>query len=386
MTDTASLRSRRLLRRRWVETPKLAQVFDPRANALNAWRLALATGVILWHSWPLTGRAMAYPPAAQLLNQVWVDGFFALSGFLITRSWLRNPSLRDYFLARGLRIFPGLWVCLLIIAFVIAPVAASIQGDSAASLLMSTAPIAYVLNNSVLNVFCLGIAGTPRGVPWSGVWDGPLYTLIFEMMCYIVVAVLGVLRLARHRWVSPLAFTLALSGSLLFSFPIRAELGATLPQLISRFALMFAAGAMFYHFQDVVPARWSLVVVSSAIVLAAGLLPNYRAIGAIPLAYAVIVSGSLVGHKRLHLRTDLSYGAYIYAWPIQQLLVICGLGFAHPIVFAVVSTAAILPLAGLSWFLVEKRALALKSRRGLKRRINTAPASANRCHARRAIK
>ena len=34
---------------------KLGQVFDPRNNALNAWRLVLATGVILWHSFPLTG-------------------------------------------------------------------------------------------------------------------------------------------------------------------------------------------------------------------------------------------------------------------------------------------------------------------------------------------
>jgi peptidoglycan/LPS O-acetylase OafA/YrhL len=354
--------------------PKLGQAFDPRMNALNAWRLVLATGVVLWHSWPLTGREMAYPPAAQLLNQVWVDGFFALSGFLITRSWLRNPRLGKYFLARGLRIFPGLWVCLCVVAFVIAPVAVTIQGDSAAKLLKSTAPIEYVLNNAVLNVFYLGIGGTPRDVPWSGVWNGPLYTLVFEVMCYIVVACLGIAGLAGRRWVSPVAFTLALVGAQMFSFPIRAELGATLPQLVSRFALMFAAGALLYHFQDVIPARWSLVAVSFVVVLASGLLPNYRVIGAIPLAYAVIVSGSLIQHKRLNLRTDLSYGTYIYAWPVQQVLVICGLGFLNPMIFGIVSAVATLPLAALSWFLVEKRALSLKSGLRLKRRTGTAPA------------
>lgn len=378
MTDTAL--PNYWLRPRWIGSPTLGQVFNPRANALNACRLVLATGVILWHSWPLTGREMAYAPAAQLLNQVWVDGFFALSGFLITASWLRNPRLGQYFLARGLRIFPGLWVCLLVISFVIAPIALTIQGGSAVKLLISTAPIEYVLNNAVLNVFYLGIAGTPQGVPWSGVWDGPLYTLIFEMLCYIVVAGLGVVRLAGRRWVAPAAFTLALCGALLFSFPLRAELGATLPQMISRFALMFAAGALLYQFQDVIPARWSLVGVGVVTVLAAGLLTNYRIIAAIPLAYVVIVSGSLLRQKRLNLRTDLSYGTYIYAWPVQQLLVICGLGFMNPIVFAIVTAVATMPLAALSWFLVEKHALSLKTNLCFTRRSGTTPAQVKQRH------
>jgi peptidoglycan/LPS O-acetylase OafA/YrhL len=102
------------------------------------------------------------------------------------------------------------------------------------------------------------------------------------------------------------------------------------------------------------------------IVLATGLLPNYRLVGAIPLAYAIIVSGALVHNRRLRLRTDLSYGVYIYAFPIQQLLVICGLASLNPFVFTIIAAIATLPLAGLSWFVVEKPAMSLKSR--LKRR------------------
>ncbi len=85
-------------------------------------------------------------------------------------------------------------------------------------------------------------------------------------------------------------------------------------------------------------------------------------VAAIPLAYAVIVSGFLIRNERLRLRNDLSYGTYVYAWPIQQLLVICGLGFMNPIVFATIAAIATFPLAALSWFLVEKRAMSLKSR------------------------
>lgn len=121
----------------------LGAEFDPRNNALNAWRLTLATGVILWHSWPLTGRDVSFAPLRQLLADGWVDGFFAISGFLITWSWFRHPRARDYFFARGVRILPGLWACLTATAFVIAPIAVAIQGGSAAKLLLSRAPFEY---------------------------------------------------------------------------------------------------------------------------------------------------------------------------------------------------------------------------------------------------
>jgi hypothetical protein len=70
----------------------LGQELDPRRNALNAWRLALATGVILWHSFLTTGHHIPFAPARQLLGEVFVDGFFAISGYLITSSWLRAPG------------------------------------------------------------------------------------------------------------------------------------------------------------------------------------------------------------------------------------------------------------------------------------------------------
>lgn len=320
----------------------------------------MASGVILEHSWPLTGRKL-HPPVDQLLTQVWVDGFFVVSGFLITSSWVRNPRLREYFVARILRIFPGLWVCLAVVAFVIAPIGVAIQGGSAARLLLSPAPITYWLNNAVLNVYHASIDGTPKNVPFPGVWDGVLWTLIFEMLCYIAVALAGVAGLFNRRWPAPVVFALFLVAAGLLSYPVAAV--PTVLQMVTRFALVFAAGAVLHEFRDVVPARWSLVALSAVIVVVAGLLvPNYRILAALPLAYAVVVSGALIHNRRLRLRTDLSYGVYIYAWPTQQLLVICGLAFLPPLAFAVVAGVATLPLAALSWFLVEKRALSLKSR------------------------
>lgn len=367
-----------MLRRPELRTKSttIGEAFDPHDNALNAWRLVMATGVILCHSWPLTGRRVSFEPAHQLLSEVWVDGFFAMSGFLITWSWFRHPALRTYFIARGLRIVPGLWACLIVTAVVIAPLCVAIQGGSAASLLLSLEPIRYVLANMGVMMLKTDIGGTPHGVPWPGQWDGSLWTLAFEMFCYITIAVLGALGLLRRLWLIPalLVLTLWWSASLGPStgfaeeppIPGRrvdpAAMTLFIEQSTARFALMFLAGALMYQLRNVIPARWSLTAICAVIVLASSLLPNYRLVAAVPLAYALIVSGALLRSKWLNLRTDLSYGVYIYAWPIQQLLVISGLAFLNPFVFAVIATIVTLPLAALSWYAVERPALALKFR------------------------
>jgi peptidoglycan/LPS O-acetylase OafA/YrhL len=334
----------------------LGQVFDPRRNALNAFRLALAMGVILWHCYFLPGRDMPLAPARQLLGAIWVDGFFAISGFLITSSWLRKPRVRDYFVARGLRILPGFYACLVITAFVVAPIGVAIQGGSAAKLLLSSAPIEYILKNSAVWMLQYDVGGTPHGIARHA-WNVSLWTLGWELLCYIGVAVIGVVGLLSRRWFLSAAMALCWAALLLTTI----FLPASMPHDCARFVIMFLAGALLHQYRNVIPARWSLVVVSVVIVLVASLLPDYRLIAAVPLAYAIIASGALIHNKRLRLRTDLSYGVYIYACPIQQLLIVCGLGSMNSFAFWVISAAASLPIAFMSWNLVEKPALGLKS-------------------------
>ncbi|MUM18904.1 acyltransferase [Mycobacterium sp. CBMA271] len=331
----------------------LTQVFDRRRNALTLWRFILATGVVFWHSWPLTGRGISYEPVVRLLGDIFADGFFVISGFLITAAWMRRPHVKEYWVSRLLRILPGLWACLLVTAFVIAPIAARIQHAS----ITWSSEVGYVVNNALLNVAYEGIDGTPTDVPYPGVWNGSIWTLFFVLVCDLMVSVLGFVGLLKQRWVIPTLFVLATCWSAYVSYtpPLY-----SMAQVLARFFVVFLAGALLYQHQDKVPARWSLVVLSVAIVVASGFTQNYRVIGALPLAYAVVVSGALV--RKARLRNDFSYGVYIYAFPIQQLLATCGLSRLNPLVFFVVATTATLPVAAASWFVVEKRAAALKSR------------------------
>ncbi|MCA2255029.1 acyltransferase [Mycobacterium intracellulare] len=346
----------------------LGQVFNGGNNALNAWRLVLAAEVMLWHCWPVTGRM---PPAAtlQLLFSIGVDGFFAISGFLITRSWLDDPHVRDYLTARALRILPGYYACLIVTAFAFAPLSVALQGGSVGELVCSGGPLEYVLKNSAVAYVHLDVGGTPSGIPHSGLWNGSLWSLVWEVICYLAVAGVGLAGLAHHRWVSPAILVVA--TGLATAMPPMTFPGVwTIPQIAVRSAIMFAAGAVLYQWREVIPARWPLVGVSVVIVLASSMLPDYRTVAALPLAYAIIVSGALLKSSRLRLRTDLSYGVYIYAFPTQQLLAVCGLARLQPVAFFLVAAAATLPVAAASWFLIEKPSMALKRR--LKRKWSDA--------------
>lgn len=95
-----------------------------------------------------------------------------------------------------------------------------------------------MLHNAVLHVFYAGIDGTPRHVPFPGVWDGVLWTLIFEIFCYIAIAVAGVAGLLKRRWPAVVVFILLVVFSALVAYPVEVQ---TVFQMIGRFALVFAA-------------------------------------------------------------------------------------------------------------------------------------------------
>ena len=136
----------------WSRRRSLAESFDPKANALNLIRLLLAAGVIALHSFPVTGNYIAIPWANQLMVDGFVDGFFAISGFLIVRSWAARPLAWPFLKARLARILPGFYVCTLITAFVAAPLAATIVGDSAQNLIQSGEPWDWFKANAFVRI------------------------------------------------------------------------------------------------------------------------------------------------------------------------------------------------------------------------------------------
>lgn len=338
----------------------LEDVFDPRLNALNVIRLVLAAGVLLRHSFTMLGTSSGIYPLERIMTSGFVDGFFAISGYLIVRSWLRRPDWRAYLRARFFRILPAFWVCLLVTALLLSPIRAVLTGHPLTGEFWVDS-FGYIWRNWFLWIFQEGIDGTPTGAASAemGVWNGSLWTLAWEFFCYIGVMVLGLLGVMHRKSVVVGLFVLALA-TLIILKPMFPEL--YLLHHAARFATMFLAGALIYLYQSRVPAAPQLVAVAAVIVFVSGWLPDYRLVAALPLAYLCIVGGALLKVPALRLENDISYGTYIYGFPIQQMLIGMGLlGVGVPAFFAL-SVLAVLPFAIASWFAVERPAQRLRNR------------------------
>lgn len=335
----------------------LGRRFATQPNALNAVRLALAACVIVWHSYSVTGHSYLPDHVERIMADLPVDAFFAISGFLICRAWQRHPHLGRFTLARTRRLLPGLWACLLVTAFVIAPVGTAAAGHDPLTL---TGRWDYVLGNASTWVTSWGIDGGPTGVPRPGSWDGSLWSLGYEAACYIGVAVLGVTGLLRPRVmlaaaVACWAFGAILTGSGVPSSGLPAYVGP-------RTGLMFACGALLWMHRDRIPVTRALAAASTALIVVGAATPNYRLLAAPAVAYLCMTVALWLGqHPRLQLDHDLSYGLYVYGFPIQQALILAGVTTAW-LPFAAASLACTLPAAALSWFLVEHPAIGTRQR------------------------
>jgi peptidoglycan/LPS O-acetylase OafA/YrhL len=323
-----------------------------RHNRLNALRLGLASLVIVGHAWPLTG---ADGPSLEVLSDVAVNGFFVLSGYLIAESRVRT-TLVPYLWRRFLRIYPAFLVSLLVVAAVFAPLAAALEGTRFD--LASAA--GFVLNNGDLRISQWGIDGTLVRVPAPDSWNGSLWTLFHEALAYLLIGlVLSLAVAARHaRWVLPGLFLVVLVLRPLVEGPL--EVTSHLWLNGARLVGYFLAGAAVWAWAGTWRPTW--VHVAGAGVVYALLTDQGWAdlYGQLPLAVLLLGLGAAPS-RNWTTRTDLSYGVYIYAYPVQQLLVLLGTASWGVAVNSLLVVLLTLPLALLSWTLVEKPALRAKA-------------------------
>lgn len=355
-----------------MQRATIGQRFAGGPNAFNLLRLFLALEVIGCHSMALRGGAM-HSPFTGLVGDIGVDGFFALSGFLIVGAWHRNPRLGGFLVARARRILPGLWVCLAVTAFLIVPVATFAGGHPAPHL---GDQVGYVFHNAAVTIRQWDISGAaaPLVVP---VWNGSQWTLIWEIFCYMAVATLGVLGLLRRAVVLGLTVGLWCLALLIEMAGFGVNYGPKIMWMPQRAFLMFGLGALLWLYRDRIRVDGRLAAAAAVTLVAGALLTdNYRVIAAPGVAYLCVYLGLQLGRwPRLVLRNDISYGVYIYGFPLQQALLLMG-WHSGWLAFFTASVAVTAPLAAASWFLVERPAQRLGRRSSQRLSVELVPVKA----------
>jgi len=367
----------------------LADLFAGRDNGVNAIRLGLAIAVVISHTRPLGfGRDdVGYYFAGRQTNlgNMAVFGFFVLSGMLITRS-ARRTGIGRYAWHRILRIYPALWVCLLVTALVVGPlVAIHEHGSTAGYWTTGTGgPLSYLRADWWTGMRQYGIhdlfaTTTPWGrVTGSSVFDGALWSLAYEMLCYVAVGILAVtavLRQARRFVLFLLAavfikilldylHTPGITGPIVdnsggFNAPL---LGGVSLHWLLYLGLTFLIGMVADLYRERFPIHDGLALVAAVVLLGSLTIGGFFVAGLPAFAYLLIWL-SIRMPRRLHAigrKNDYSYGIYIYGFVAQQVMASYNLQRFGFLPFAGVAIVAAFALAFCSWHVVEKRALRLK--------------------------
>lgn len=330
--------------------------FPYRANSLNLFRLILAGTVLVAHSYYIVGAGEGPHLHGENLGGWAVAGFFVLSGFLITRSRLRSDA-GTYLLHRVARIFPAFIVCLLATAILFAPLAMMIERGSLTGYLSTpVTPFQYIWSNITLFINSYTIGSTLDSVPYPGVWNGSLWTLFYEFACYMIVWLLGGLAVFRRNGMLA-ASVFAASLIVWIALPAAERLGFDQNfGLLSKLAPYFLGGAVAYFVIERwgISALWATASLIGAAALIA-LVPRWGGQAAAPfLAYGILWLASVVPQPGWISRNDISYGFYIYAWPVQQLVVLCGGAALGLPAYMMVAAAVTVLLAWVSWTLIER--------------------------------
>jgi peptidoglycan/LPS O-acetylase OafA/YrhL len=328
-----------------------------RQNNLDSLRLLFAAMVVLYHA-----AALSAAPALALLQQwtgpgIAVDGFFVISGYLIFQSYDKSRGLADYAAKRTRRILPAYSAVVVIIGL--------------AGALVTVLPMQAYFGPRLFKylaanlAFLNFLAPTPPGVFLQNpvpAADGALWTIKVEITFYLSVPLLAWLlhRLPKH--IVLLSLYLLSYGyyvGLSYAFertgqPIFDLLAKQLPGQMS----FFAAGAAIYYFQPLFMRwRWPLAVLGLLIVVVPrfglDMGPLYPA--ALAMAVMGIAFGPYLGNAGKF--GDLSYGLYIWHFPVLQLLVLNGLFRSNPWTALALGTVLSMMMAFLSWHLIEKRFL-----------------------------
>jgi peptidoglycan/LPS O-acetylase OafA/YrhL len=358
----------------------LGGALDSRNNSVNAIRLAFAGSIIVLHAITLGGYYDEMPKLIfhETVGTYMLAGFFVISGYMITASRLASRNFGDYLWRRLLRIYPAWIASFTLVAVLLAPLSRIIQGRSLSGYDWGSAA-SYVYKNLLFVLKQFDIHGTiPKdSIPVDRVWNYSAWTLFFEFglwMCIGILVLIAPKKLLNAGIISGLVvFTL---------IKVYDKLGPdnssyttvnhgratgkvdglmTLFEPLARLGIFFFAGAVLYIYRDKIKLSklvfWICVVLSFVLAV----VGYFHVFAALPWAYVIMYLGTSTRFSRVNYPNDYSYGTYIYAFPITQVLACINENHHMPIwVFCTLAVLCTAPVAYASWHLVEKPAMSLK--------------------------
>ncbi len=320
-----------------------------RPSGFDYMRIVLALSVICWHSLLISYGTdqVFWGPALAPLSLLIVPMFFALSGFLVAGSLERSKSLFGFLGLRVFRIGPALSVEVLLSALILGPLL-----TNAGSAAYYASPMFHEYFWNILGDIHYVLPGVFQSNPTHLV-NGQLWTVPYELVCYILLSFLMVFGIVRRRELL-LGFLGAYYAAQLLNTLFR-ESTAYQGAGGSSIVMAFITGVVLFRYRERLP--WSRLLFAAMLAISLALpvfVPKGMRFAAIPIAYVTVYLGLLnPPRNRLLLSGDYSYGLYLYGFPVQQAVYTLGPAFHGWLASILVSVPVTAAIAACSWWFVE---------------------------------
>ena len=333
-------------------------------NNFDLLRFVFASLVILSHSYPLATGSERNEPLILLsggqltMGSLSVDCFFIMSGYLIAQSWVRKPLVASYLNKRVRRIYPGYLMAAVISAFIVTPM----FSDASFRQLITPQYLQEFLVKAVqLNFHQAGPAFSTNPAP--GPVNGSLWSIPFEFWCYIGLMGVGLAGLLKR----PLWLGVGLLVLIAIAFVVefnQLKIGGKIigkivgyPTIWAHILPYFVAGMAFFGFRDRIRCHARGAAIAGVLLLLACTV-QYALIFVLPFAAAYIVLWlAFIPSRGAHnfaRNGDYSFGIYLYAFPITQIIAHYT-GPTSPFLLFALAWPASIAAGALSWHFLEHR-------------------------------
>jgi peptidoglycan/LPS O-acetylase OafA/YrhL len=331
---------------------KLYDALKKDSNNIDLFRVIAACMVIYGHAYAISPQAGKSDFISHLIpsdysGSIAVKIFFFLSGLVVTNSLMNNGDLVRFAISRLFRIWPALILSSLVTAFVIGPLFTSL---SATDYLSRPEVYSYTWNIATMTPqFTLpGLFSTN---PYPNVVNGSLWTIPYEVFAYVLLFSLYATGLLKAKTLTFLLFGLILVEPFLTS---RVLFPWVIPNPeVDLLSPCFAFGAMMALNREAIEIKISHCVGFATLyyIFHGTMYAPYFAYACIFLTLLYISSHKAI--LRLKPKVDISYGVYLWGFPVQQI--IASYFKDHGILFNQLASLVVALILGyLSWHLCEK--------------------------------
>lgn len=302
---------------------KLSDLLKRENNNLDLIRLLCAYFVIYSHSFALSPSPGDEDFLLKLtgigfiaFSGVAVKTFFLISGILVTNSLLSTGNITKFVTSRFLRVFPAFFTVVVLSALVMGPILTTWTPSSYLSKFTTWHYISKTLSLDIQYILP-GVfdKNTTQAV------NGSLWTIPFEVKAYFYLLVLYILSVPLGKYKT---YFIGIVSIAIFLEPLTPFKGMLIaksdnPSIYELYPF-FAFGCLLALAKEKIKIGIYLPIAFAIIYLLSSSETCKIMFFYLAASTLLIYASSLKAIIRIKLKHDISYGVYLWAFPIQQTI------------------------------------------------------------------